>query len=101
MNLQLNHKYELVVGQPFSFYEGIPTVSNFATAAAPIVNEGNVQNFINTKDGDGLVLTNHHIEFEIDKSKVKNKGGDTVFKKLPVWDSPIIISELSEIDLRP
>ena len=73
MNLQLNHKYELVVGQPFSFYEGIPTVSNFATAAAPIVNEGNVQNFINTKDGDGLVLTNHHIEFEIDKSKESGK----------------------------
>lgn len=39
--------------------------------------------------------------FEIDKSKVKNKGGDTVFEKLPVWDSPIMISERSEIDLRP
>ena len=38
--------------------------------------------------------------YEIDKSDWKNEGDHTRFKKLPIWDSPIMIAERSLVDLR-
>ena len=37
--------------------------------------------------------------YEIDKATLKNKGGNTTFQKLPVWDSPIMIAERSQVDI--
>jgi polysaccharide biosynthesis protein PslG len=38
--------------------------------------------------------------YEIDKTAMKNKGDDVLFKKLPVWDSPIMIAERSQVKLK-
>jgi polysaccharide biosynthesis protein PslG len=38
--------------------------------------------------------------FEIDKSTLKNKGGNVFLRKLPVWDSPVMITERSQVDSR-
>ena len=37
--------------------------------------------------------------YEIDKTTLKNNGGDTMFQKLPVWDSPIMIAERSQVNI--
>ncbi len=39
--------------------------------------------------------------YEIDRSNVKCKGGNVMFKKLPVWDSPIMITERQLVNLKP
>jgi hypothetical protein len=39
--------------------------------------------------------------YEIEKSTVKNKGNDLLLKKLPVWDSPVMIAERSQVMLGP
>lgn len=37
--------------------------------------------------------------FEIDKATLKNKGNDVQLKNLPVWDSPVMIAERSQVEL--
>ena len=37
--------------------------------------------------------------YEINKSDVKNHGADVVFKSLPVWDSPILITERTHVPI--
>ncbi len=38
--------------------------------------------------------------FEINQSDWENKGTDIVFKKLPVWDSVVMIAERSEVQVK-
>ena len=38
--------------------------------------------------------------FEIDETDWENKGDDVVFKKLPVWDSVMMIAERSKVELK-
>ncbi len=37
--------------------------------------------------------------YEIDKTTLKNKGENTMFQRLPVWDSPIMIAERSQVNI--
>lgn len=79
---QYIHRYELLIGQPTSFYEGTPTVKNFVDTPPDIVNQSNVQNYVNTKDGDALILSSHNIDFDIDKSKESGKESKLVIYNL-------------------
>jgi hypothetical protein len=73
---QLNHKYELLFGQPYSFYgrtteqprfiNNTPLLSNFAVTSEVTENVGQL---VETKDAKGLRLDSHHITFKISKSK--------------------------------
>ncbi len=38
--------------------------------------------------------------YNIDKANCKTSGADTTFQQLPVWDSPIMIAERSQVELK-
>ena len=38
--------------------------------------------------------------FELDKSAWKSEGGNTTFNQLPVWDSPMMLAERAQVELR-
>ena len=38
--------------------------------------------------------------FELDKSAWQSAGGNTTFKQLPMWDSPMMLAERAQVDLR-
>lgn len=66
---QLNHKYELSFGQPVSFYGE----DRRTPALANISNPQDLSNYVNTNSTTGLILTDHHIEFELSKTKEAGK----------------------------
>jgi hypothetical protein len=39
--------------------------------------------------------------YEIDKASFKTNGGDVKFESLPLWDSPIMIAERSQVPIIP
>lgn len=39
--------------------------------------------------------------YELDKSDLMNSGKNTTLKSLPVWDSPVMIAERSQVELKP
>ena len=38
--------------------------------------------------------------FEIDSKDIEVAAGTTVFKRLPVWDSPVLLAELAQVELK-
>lgn len=77
---QLNHKYELLFGQPVSFYSRTTEQPNFSSQT-PLTSNGLLQTLdpqvvpiiTDTKDAKGLRLTEHQITFQVVKSKESGK----------------------------
>ena len=38
--------------------------------------------------------------FELDAKDFETRGGTTVFTRLPLWDSPILLAERDQVELR-
>ena len=38
--------------------------------------------------------------YEIDAKDVETKDGATIFKRLPIWDSPILLAERGQVELK-
>jgi len=38
--------------------------------------------------------------YELDKSAWKSEGGNTMLTQLPVWDSPMMLAEREQVELR-
>ena len=38
--------------------------------------------------------------YELDKSAWKSDGKNTTFKQLPIWDSPMMLVERAQVDLK-
>ena len=38
--------------------------------------------------------------FEIDPKDVETQGGTTAFRRLPVWDSPVLLAERGNVELK-
>lgn len=77
---QLQHKYELLFGQPLSFYgrtDEFPNLTNptplLSTITAQTINPEDIDFFVNTKDAKALKLTNHQITFDVSKTKESGK----------------------------
>lgn len=71
---QLNHKYELLFGQPISFYQGEPeTTIPFETGNVSTESSQDLSDYVNIKYAKSLKLNGHHIEFDIVKSKETGK----------------------------
>lgn len=62
---QYNHQYELLFGQPFSFYQGIPESLVLAGTDSRYI----ANTYVDSTRANGLKLTEFHIEFDINKSK--------------------------------
>jgi hypothetical protein len=38
--------------------------------------------------------------FKLDRSAWNSEGGNTMFTQLPMWDSPIMLAERAQVELR-
>ena len=38
--------------------------------------------------------------FEIDANDIETKNGTTIFKRLPIWDSPVLLAERGQVELK-
>lgn len=98
---QFNHKYELLFGQPVTFYQGLP-VTSFPFAPEEGTDSNYIlSNYVDIKDAKSLKLEDHHIEFDIIKTKDSTKESKiTIYNSTDLirhWleakggDAPIII----------
>lgn len=73
--MSLNHKYELLFGEPLNFYSG-----GNPSPVAPVPESEIVDalDAVNPNDPRGLKLTEHRITFRISKSKDKTNDGNLV-----------------------
>lgn len=104
---QFNHKYELLFGQPITFYQN--------TFIAPAVETDplSLYNYVDSEKVKSLKLQEHHIEFEIHKTKESGKQSSiTIYNTTDLilhWleskagDNPVLILnagyESSEMNL--
>lgn len=71
---QFNHKYELIFGQPVSFYQGTATTAPpylYGSSGTEVATD--LTEFVGERYSSALKLEQHHIEFDIDKSKESGK----------------------------
>lgn len=85
---QLNHKYELLFGQPVSFYNSTVEIESPLAVPNNTQSPQELSTYVDTKFGEGLQLTDYHIEFEISKTKEAGK------------ESKITIYNISDLVLR-
>lgn len=70
---QFNHKYELLFGQPISFFEGTPTTQVPFRPEQGIDSRYLLSNYVDVDQAKALKLTEHNIDFDIVKTKEQGR----------------------------